>query len=252
MGDYSDVVNSTASGAAAGSIVPGWGTAIGAGYGLVSGLIKHNKAQKAIDELGKTPYPKFTLSPQLSNAYGRAEEMAKQGYTAPEIAAFNQNLAQQNTLALRQGTDRAGGQMAGALNAGINAMNLGAINQFAGQDAMLKRQNIRYSDTLAQALQSQQNLASQAEIARRNALEQAYGMAAQQQGQNIAGSVMALGSLYDRGFGGNKMSGGGMYNPSYPPPTNMGYNYKLSPSLNYNAPYEGAPTDYSNSSAYGH
>src|SRR6187399_687370 len=124
-----------------------------AGASMIGGAIQKGKADKAIDQLSKEKYPEFSLSPQLRNAYGRAEEMANRGYTGPETGAFNQGLAQQSNMALRSGIDIGGGSQARALNAGINAMKLNSLNQFAGQDAVLHRSNIKYSDTLSQALQ---------------------------------------------------------------------------------------------------
>lgn len=197
------------------------------------GLAEYLKGNSAINQLNNTPYPQYTLNPALSNAYGRSDQMAKQGFTGAETGAFKQNLAQGSNLAYQRGISLGGGGMAQALNAGINANKTQALNQFAGQDAALHRQNIKYSDTLAQALQHQSNLETQNEIARRNALEQSYGKAAQTGLSNIGSGLNLTGALMNQQF-----------NPQQQGAGNNLKGYNLAPSLNSNF------SDYSGQSPY--
>lgn len=190
------------------------------------GIFEKSKADKALNELSNTPYPEFQLTPQLSNAYARSEQMAKQGFSGAETGAFNQKLAQQGNLAYQRGVNIAGGGQAQALNAGINAMQLPALNQFAGQDAMLHRQNIKYSDTLSQALQHQQNLQTQNEIARRNALEQSYGRAGAAGLSNIGTGLNFGGAMLNEQYNQRLPQGYGY--GSYP----RTYTPTLQPNLN--------------------
>ena len=81
----------------------------------------------------------------------------------------------------------------------MNYNNIGALNQFAANDASLRRNNIRYAGQMAGQLQSQQNLATQAAIQRRIMLEQAYGRAMQAGLNNIVGGVQGGVSVYEAG-----------------------------------------------------
>lgn len=93
---------------------------------------------------------------EMRAARSRAAQMAQSGFTPAEKAAFKQSLAATGNTAFRRGVDLAGG-LAGALRAGINAQQLNAQNQFAGQDAQLHRQNIAQSNSLEQGYQGLKN-----------------------------------------------------------------------------------------------
>lgn len=94
---------------------------------------------------------------EMRAARSRAAQMAQSGFTPAEKAAFKQSLAATGNTAYRRGVDLAGGSLAGALRAGINAQQLNAQNQFAGQDAQLHRQNIAQSNSLEQGYQGLKN-----------------------------------------------------------------------------------------------
>lgn len=158
------------------------------------GLYEYGQSQKRLNELDKTPYPKYTIDPVLSKAYARAEQMAQSGYTPEERASFENKLAGQQMAGYKAGTARAGGQLSGALAAGMRAQALDAQNQYAMNDAQLKRGNIRYSDSLARAIQSQQNLATQAEQRRRTMEEQALGGAMKAGLTNITNALGGAGT----------------------------------------------------------
>lgn len=164
-----------------------------AGAGLltkgITSLVQANRAKKSLAQLNKTPYPEYQISPELQSSYSRAQSMANQGYTAQETAAFNQNLSRNQATQFRTAIDQSGGNLARAINAGLQANNIGAINQFASSDAQIRRQNIRNADDLARALQSQKNLSVSSALQRRNQLEQAYGSALAQQRENLAGTL---------------------------------------------------------------
>jgi hypothetical protein len=196
---------STASGAAAGSVFGPWGTAIGAAVGAGYGIYQHSKAKKSLAELNKTKFPNAVIDPEMKAAQDRAQQMAAFGYTPQETAAFKQNIAQQQNTGFRQGVNMSGGNLAQALQVGLGAQKLGAFNQFAGADAALHRQNIRYADSLTQALQGQGNLIASNDIRRRYALEQAYGGAMTVGSENVMKNIGplagTLASMY-KGQGG--------------------------------------------------
>lgn len=173
------------------------------------GAYQTYQSTKALKELSKEEYPEFQISPELQGAYSRAQEMSKRGFSAEEQADFQQRMGRQQAGAFRQATEMGGGNLARAISAGLGAQNIGAVNQFAAQGAQLKRQNIRYADDLARALQTQKNMATQQKIARRQQLEQAYGWALQAGLSNIAGSISGVGSMFLGETLGKKINGSG-------------------------------------------
>lgn len=219
---------------------------------LAYSVYKESEAQKGIRDLEKQKRPNYGVAPELRNAFGRAEQMAQSGYTPSERAAYMGSLNRANNLSYRRATDASGGNLARAIGAGIQSNNINQLQQFAASDAALKRQNIRYSDSLAQALQHQQNLASQVDINYRNAEEQAYGISAQQQGQNIQQGVMALGQLaYAKDYGSlnSVQRTTGPQTPQYPNATPLGdARVPGNPIPLYKAP---PPANYTNNSIYG-
>ncbi len=147
----------------------------GGGANVTMGAIEAYAGYQGLKNLNKNPFPLYSISPELQNSYNRAQGLADQGFTGAETANFEQNVAEQENTGYRQGVQMSGGNLAGAISAGLGAQRLNSFNQFAGQDASLHRQNIHYADTLSSALQSQKNLIQSAAIQRRNQLEGAYG-----------------------------------------------------------------------------
>lgn len=168
----------------------------------IAGAIQTSKAQKALKEINQTAAPEYSEDPRLTQAYNQAQAMSNRGYTAEESNAFRQQLARTQQAQKQSALDLTGGQMGGAINSVLNANQSGAINQFAAQDAGLRRQNIAYAGGLAQAVQSQQNMIQQQKIARRQMLEQAYGTAAAMGKENMAGAFDSLTNAAVAGMGG--------------------------------------------------
>lgn len=159
------------------------------------GLFQTFQGIKGLNQLSKEQAPNYTVSPELQSAYGRAEGMTNQGFTTEQEGAFRQNLAQSNNLAYRRAVDASGGSMSGSILGAIQGQNIGALNQFAADDAEQRMQNIRYADSLASQLQNQQNMATQVDIENRRMKEQAYGGAVQSGLGNMAGSLNLWGAL---------------------------------------------------------
>lgn len=166
-----------------------------AGYGIY----QHEKAKSELKKLGRTPYPYPKVSPELQMAYQRAMGMSQTGYTPQERASFENRLAQQQMAGQRQAVQVGGGQLAGAIGAGMRAQQLGAQSMFAAEDARLRRQSMRYADTLAQAMQHQKNIVSDAEMRRRTMEEQALGGAMKAGTENIFGGINTAAAAYDKG-----------------------------------------------------
>lgn len=161
------------------------------------------KSGRQLKKLGKTPYPYPTVSPELQTAYQRAMGMSQTGYTPQERASFENRLAQQQMAGQRQAVQVGGGQLAGAIGAGMRAQQLGAQSMFAAEDARLRRQSMRYADTLAQAMQHQKNIVSEAQMRRRTMEEQALGGGMKAGLENIVNALGGAASIMsEAGVGG--------------------------------------------------
>ena len=209
----------------------------------VSGLSQQSNANKAIEDINKEKFPQYGLAPELSTAYGESAQMAKKGFTGAEKGAFRQNVAQDINTGLQKAIDIGGGNLARTISKIGSINKLGAENQFSVNDALLHRQNIKYRDVLAQAIQQQGNLKSQADIAHRVMLEQAYGAASKAGSENILKGVgMTAGAPSGIGGGTNTNNdwiGGMQKSIDATPSSSWEYqapaentDYQLSPTLN--------------------
>ena len=151
--------------------------------------------------LEKEKYPEYTASPELSRAKTRSGQMANMGFTPEQRAQFNFTLGQATNHDYRNAIDLAGGNLSGALNARRSGMRLGAINQFAQQDAQQRMSNIRYDDSMTDKVQRLRDNNTQVALNRRMALEQAYGNAIKTGTENVVNS-------FDMGQAMKMMSGG--------------------------------------------
>lgn len=129
MAGAGDIFASTGAGAAAGSVVPGWGTAIGAGLGLASGVIKYFGSQEqaaAMRRQAEEEARRQTL--QNAQTYGGAvgtagasgaelDSNSLQGY----LGAMREEMKRQVEWARRAGSTNASNvASAGAFNLGTD------------------------------------------------------------------------------------------------------------------------------------
>jgi len=177
---------------------------VGAAVSIGTSISNRKRAEKALAEINKTTQPEYQEDPRLTEAYNRAEAMTKYGFAPEEKAQFQNQLARGQNAQRQSALDLGGGNTASAINSVLQANQTNAINQFAAQDAGLRRENIRYADSLAGQVQSQQNLIQQQKIARRQMLESAYGGAIAQQNQN---QYQAMGDLTNIGVAAAGTSG---------------------------------------------
>lgn len=174
--------------------------------GLIYGIGQTQRSKKALEELNKTPLPKYTVTPEqlgaqqrANQSYQRAQGLALGGYTPAEKAAYQQNLAKANNTALYNARNVGGGQSSAAINGALGSQNLNALLNFASSDAALNRQNIRYADQAGQYLDqtgqqitNQKNLQTNIDIQRRQMQEQALGKALGEGRTNTANSAGQL------------------------------------------------------------
>lgn len=164
-------------------------------YQIGNSIAEKNKAKKALAELNSQPMPEFGISPELRNAYARAEGNAGFGFSGEEKAAFSQDLSRTQNTRLQAAKDVGGGQIAGVINAMDNSDSISAINQLAAQGARLKQEKIQYADQIAGRLQDIKRMNDEVRIQRRFQLENAYGNAMRQQQTNINNAIGGLGAL---------------------------------------------------------
>ncbi len=184
-----------------------WVAAGVATVGIGVGVYQHSQAKKALKNLQNQEMPQYTMSPESRNYYDTVRQQAQGGFSNAETAAFKQNLAQQQNAGYQQAIQQSGGNLGQALSTGLQAQNIGALNQFAGQDAQLHRQNIAQLGAATGDVQGQYNLINQQKIQRRTMLEQAYGQAMQAGLSNMYGGLQAGGNAVNYSLANNQSGG---------------------------------------------
>lgn len=167
--------------------------------GVGVGAYEFFKSQKELNALNKIPYPNYTVSPELRNAYNQAQSMSNQGFSSGEKAGYQNNINQQNALSYHNALQSGGGSLANDISAGINSGNVNAQNQFAINDAQLRRQNMAYAGSLAGQIQSQNNLVTQGLIKQRETAQNQWASAQQAGLQSIVNSATAGFSNFGKG-----------------------------------------------------
>ena len=177
------------------------------------GLFQSNKANKALDELNKTPYPEFATGQEI---YGEADKMAT-GFSPSEMASAQNSMNRLNNQRYRLGVDRSP-TLGGVIQAGTNFGSVAGTLDLAARDAQARRQNL---NQLISLIGGQKNLKTQSEIQRRQQEEAAYGGAAQQGVENIFGGLQdASNMLFSYGLNNkylNAIGGGRMLSPTTTP-----------------------------------
>ena len=185
-----------------------------AGAQALFGLYQTLKGRKELKKLDKNRPEGFTITPELQKSYARAEQMAQDGYTPQEEAAFQANLQRQSNAAYNRSFAFGGNTMAGAIQAGLNFQNTAALNQFAANDASLQRQNIRYADQRGDAITQQRNRIAGQELNDYAAQQQMWGQTMQSGINNMfraadfAGAASMMGADPTGGAAGGSKVGG--------------------------------------------
>lgn len=162
------------------------------------------QANKKLKALQKQPLPGTTVSPELQAAYDRSLKMAGMGFTPEQAAAYHSNVGMQENTIARNAIDRTGGNLAGAINVGLQSNNIEGENKFAAEDADKRMRNIQYADNLARQIQEQRNMKSSEDRSYRIMEEQGYGLASKQASENITSSAGNIGTAVGGGLEQNK------------------------------------------------
>lgn len=142
-------------------------------------------------KLMRQPRPQYTVSPELREAYTQSAEEAKYGYTPAQIANFQQQQARLLGANFLNATRMGGGSLAQAISGANIGAGLTASNAFASQDAALRMQKLATKYGLARAVQSQENLGTQQQVAYRMPAEYGVSKGLSSGLTNIASGVNA-------------------------------------------------------------
>jgi len=198
-------------------------------FNVAHGLVQQQQARKGLNSLVKPQG--YNITPEQQQSYGRAQKDAMSGYSAQERAAYLSNMASRNNAGYSRALKFGGNGLAGAIQAGVNYGNSKALNDFAANDAQLRRSNVRYADSRGDVISGQRNRDTQLKNQEYNQAAQAYGGAIKAGKENVFNAVnlfsalnpMALGSI--GGGAGNRIGGGittGAEMPDEIPDTGMG------------------------------
>lgn len=152
------------------------------GIGLIQSGISAAKASQLPDD------QKYTVGPEMRLAYNMSRRRADEGYSAEEKAAFEQMLARQGTAAKRM-LQNVG--LSGVGSAAANIMGVDALNQFAAQNANIRRQNFGQFANMAGQVQGVQNMETGRFNQQLNMERQALGQGVQSGIGNIFGGINA-------------------------------------------------------------
>ncbi len=203
-------------------------------YGVYNSETQKAEAKRG---LARQKFNNYSATPEMQSAFSRAQAMSQFGFSPQERAAYRQNKAQDINTQAQRALDIGGGNMARTISKLGQISNLQSENQFAIQDAQLKRQNIRYADSLASQLQGQKNMATGAGINQYNQAQQAYGNAYAQnqtnENQLISQVPYIVDSMGDGNWTGNMRKGINKTPPTDPSNPTAFNNYYNAYQLGY-------------------
>lgn len=207
-------------------------------YQIIYGLKQRKEAKEGLKELGDRDYMSAEEIKQ------RAKGMSE-GYTPAERLNFFQNLVRNNNAqyskAIAYRPD-----MAGTILNSINYGNIGALNQFAANDANFDRQDEQRNAQIV----ANQDARQQATFVRKQEALGALGQAAQ---QNIIGGISNeesdIKDVFSMIYGGGMQASGGNRQPTATTTANTGQNaYQGVPVQNQPAYQTPTYTDYGTNS----
>jgi hypothetical protein len=204
-----------------GLILAGVGAAT-KGIGMIQANKDKKKAQRELGELQKTPFARYSATPEMQNYYGKVLGGVNNpmGMTAAEKASAQSgiNTAQNTQMYNVAGTS--GGNLSRYISGAINNQGVQANNQLAMRDAQMRQQNYNQNLGLLGGASSQmQNISNRntdQELSRRMMLEQGLGGAVLQNKRFMQESLGSIGSdliggglmMGMSGMGGGGTSGG--------------------------------------------
>lgn len=157
------------------------GNYLQAGLGLVQTIGGISGAKKIQEQ----PFPEFAPINELVQGKTRSSMFSNMGYTPEQRAQFFSTMGMSQNADYKNAVNMGGGGLSAATNASRGGMRTRAINDFAAGDAKQRMDNIRYDDSMTDKLQRINGQQTQSAIARRMALDQAYGGAIKTGTENL-------------------------------------------------------------------
>jgi len=177
-------------------------------FNVAHGLVQQQQARKGLNSLVKPQG--YNITPEQQQSYGRAQKDAMSGYSAQERAAYLSNMASRNNAGYSRALKFGGNGLAGAIQAGVNYGNSKALNDFAANDAQLRRSNVRYADSRGDVISTQRNRDTQMKNQEYNQAANAYGQAIKAGKENVFNAVNLFTALNPGALGS---IGGGKTQP---------------------------------------
>lgn len=169
----------------------------------INGFVQQQDARKGLNSLVKPQG--YNVTQEQNASYTNAQHNAMNGYSPQERAAYLSSLAQRNNAGYSKAMKFGGNGLAGAIQAGVNYGNASALNNFASQDAGLRRSNIRYADSRGDVISQQKNRQTQLENNNYNQKQAAFGNAIKTGKENMWNSANLFSALT---LGGGGILGG--------------------------------------------
>lgn len=109
---------------------------VGKGISAYNSNQQEKKLRKQLAEQQKTPYQRYSVAPQIQNAYSQAygESSAPRGYTGAQTGSFRAQLGQMLSSRFGAATNASTGSSGKAINSILGGQETQAINQFAAND----------------------------------------------------------------------------------------------------------------------
>jgi len=169
-------------------------------FNVAHGLYQQSQARKGLNSLVKPQG--YNITPEQQQSYGRAQKDAMSGYSAQERAAYLSNMASRNNAGYSRALKFGGNGLSGAIQAGVNYGNSKALNDFAANDAQLRRSNVRYADSRGDVISGQRNRQTQLKNQEYNQAAAAYGGAIKAGKENVFNAVNLFTALNPMALGG--------------------------------------------------
>lgn len=210
------------------------------GYNIINSELEKRKAERGLSALEKNPIKPFGVDPVLQSYYSQALEETRnpRGYSSAERFNFNQGLARQNNTLYNNAVGLSGGNLSRAVRGSLNTAGFNAQNQFAANDAGIRRNNRQSAfSRLGFATGQMQGISNMNVNANIQAQNQ-YGAAIAQQKRNYNQALMAPVNLALTA-GGYMLGGpmGGQLGASLG--NNLGGQYQQGQMSNFNGGQQG-------------
>lgn len=188
--------NGGSAGGAVAKVNP-WVGGATAALGTVQAITGFNQLKK-LDARG---LPEYKLNDKMQNSIAEADSMRGMGYTPQEMASIQDRLERSQATGFQKASD-ASPNLVSVIQAGINYADQDQQLAIGRQDASLRRDNIKYSDSLRKESQQIDNMNVQEKINNYYKKQSSFGRAAETGLNNI---IEGGGMLTD-GLGSKKDS----------------------------------------------